>query len=478
MLRIFGVITIITLLLLAACNTSGDQTPNPTTYTLDVQKSGNGSGTVTSNPPGINCGSDCSKSFPEGTSVTLTATPESGSEFVSWSGCASTTNTCTVTMNADKNVSVAFEADQQPTNHTLTVNITGEGNVTATAGGQAVTLAGTGSTRTATVAEGTTVTLTATPTGTFTDATWTGCDTTNDNTCTVTMNANKNVGVAFSATASYFSYNDGWRVNMHPRFMADVNGDGRDDIVGFSSSGVDGSFATSANTFTAPQRWVNSFSYDGGWRVDMHPRFMADVNGDGREDIVAFGPTAVSVSLATGHGFGPAEGWVAGYGYDGGWRVDMHPRFMADVNGDGRDDIVGFGGNGVSVALATTANTFSSPTMWSGAYGYDGGWRVDMHPRFMADVNGDGRDDIVGFSSSGVDVSLATSANTFTAPQRWVNGYGYDDGWRVNMHLRMMADVNGDGKDDFVAFGSTGVFVGQSTGTSFTATPVSYITAP
>jgi hypothetical protein len=39
---------------------------------------------------------------------------------------------------------------------------------------------------------------------------------------------------------------------------------------------------------------------------------------------------------------------VANFGYNAGsWRVDMHPRFLADVTGDRRADIVGFGNEGV-----------------------------------------------------------------------------------------------------------------------------------
>src|SRR5688500_9569504 len=56
------------------------------TFNLQVQKSGTGSGTVTSNPTGINCGTTCSRSFSGGTSVTLSAVPASGSVFAGWSG--------------------------------------------------------------------------------------------------------------------------------------------------------------------------------------------------------------------------------------------------------------------------------------------------------------------------------------------------------------------------------------------------------
>ena len=40
---------------------------------------------------------------------------------------------------------------------------------------------------------------------------------------------------------------------------------------------------------------------------------------------------------------------------------------------------------------------------------YAGGWNTQKHPRMMADVNGDNRDDIVGFGNSGVIVSFATA---------------------------------------------------------------------
>src|SRR5437764_1486558 len=45
-----------------------------TVYTLSVALAGSGSGTVTSSPAGVDCGSTCSYDFPSGTEVILTAT--------------------------------------------------------------------------------------------------------------------------------------------------------------------------------------------------------------------------------------------------------------------------------------------------------------------------------------------------------------------------------------------------------------------
>jgi hypothetical protein len=60
-------------------------------------------------PAGINCGSDCSASFNNGTSVTLTATPASGSTFAGWEGeGCSGTGTCTVAMDQAREVTATF----------------------------------------------------------------------------------------------------------------------------------------------------------------------------------------------------------------------------------------------------------------------------------------------------------------------------------------------------------------------------------
>src|SRR5262249_11758286 len=103
-------------------------TPGATQFTLSVTRDGSGSGTVTSNPAGINCGSTCSAPFDSGTVVTLTATPATGSTFAGWSGGGcSGTGACTLTMNAATAVTATFTRQAV----TLTVNGSGTGTVTS-----------------------------------------------------------------------------------------------------------------------------------------------------------------------------------------------------------------------------------------------------------------------------------------------------------------------------------------------------------
>ena len=82
-----------------------------TQATLSVTKSGVGTGTVTSSPSGINCGSTCSAGFAGSASVTLTAQPGANSAVGAWTGCDSISSDgtqCSVDMTVNKSVSVAF----------------------------------------------------------------------------------------------------------------------------------------------------------------------------------------------------------------------------------------------------------------------------------------------------------------------------------------------------------------------------------
>ncbi len=81
---------------------------NSAAYTLAVAKTGAGSGTVTSSPAGITCGSDCTESYASGTSVTLATTPGNRSTFAGWSGACSGTGTCTVSLTEAKSVTANF----------------------------------------------------------------------------------------------------------------------------------------------------------------------------------------------------------------------------------------------------------------------------------------------------------------------------------------------------------------------------------
>ncbi|MDK1362000.1 M20/M25/M40 family metallo-hydrolase, partial [Arthrobacter sp. zg-Y1219] len=118
----------------------------------------------------------------------------------------------------------------------------------------------------------------------------------------------------------------------------DLTGDRKGDIIGFGDGGVWASLNNGDGTFKAPARVVDNFAYTAGdWRVEKHPRFLADLTGDGRADIIGFGDGGVWVSLNNGDGTFKAPARVVdNFAYTAGdWRVEKHPRFLADLTGDG-----------------------------------------------------------------------------------------------------------------------------------------------
>ena len=217
---------------------------------------------------------------------------------------------------------------------------------------------------------------------------------------------------------------DGWSSNdRFPRELADVNGDGMADIVGFGGGGVYVSLATGGGAFgPVALKLADSAASAGGWiSDDKFPRQLADVNGDGLADIVGFGGAGVYVVARHRRRLVRADVAQAGglrhRTSAGGWvSDDQFPRELADVNGDHMADIVGFGGAGVYVSLATGDGSFGpvSFKLAISAEASAGGWASDdKFPRQLADVNGDGMADIVGFGGAGVYVSLATGGGSF-----------------------------------------------------------------
>jgi hypothetical protein len=142
--------------------------------------------------------------------------------------------------------------------------------------------------------------------------------------------------------------------------------------------------------------WHGNFSP--GSEVPM----TGDFNADGYDDIVTFtlGSTNdAMVSLSNGSSFGTATKWHDSFGWPG------ETMRVADMNGDGRDDIVTFvhWSQAVYVALST-GTSFAPSTLWHSAFAPTG------QVPYVGDVNADHRADAILFtkgSAADVFISLA-----------------------------------------------------------------------
>ena len=172
-------------------------------YPLTTHSEGSGEGTIECAPPGGACGPE--REYVSGTTVTLTATPGSGSEFVEWTGaCAGTLlPVCEVTIEAATEVGAVFGEVPTP-EHTLTVSVSGEGEVSADSGAISGCTSAGGSSCEGSYEEGVTVTLAETAAGGSHFVSWATpqCDESSEPTCEVTIgSADEAVSASFEANS-------------------------------------------------------------------------------------------------------------------------------------------------------------------------------------------------------------------------------------------------------------------------------------
>lgn len=254
----------------------------------------------------------------------------------------------------------------------------------------------------------------------------------------------------------------------------DVDGDGLDDAITFVRNAQTGPAAgdvlvalSNGAGFGAPQKWHDAFC--GANEICK----VADVNGDGRADIIAFVRSVghVWVALSNGSSFGASSIW--NYFFCVGQEICE----VGDVNRDGRADLITFL-RGTSASDPKTGDVYVSLSNGS-SFGNSTKWHeffcvADEQCR-VGDANGDGRADILAFTrstSADVYVSVSTGSN-FTTSAKW-----HDFFCALN-EVCGVGDFNGDGRADVVTFLRNGydtpsagdVYVGLSAGNRFSAGP-------
>lgn len=160
-------------------------------YQLTVMKLGTGSGIVTSDVAGIDCGSGCSAEYATGAMVRLTAVADGDSDFVGWGGDCSGTGACVVSMTTARTVTATFSVQQ----HTLFVIPAGTGTGTVISAPMGIDC---GSGCSAAYDKGTSVILIPTPDDGSYFTGWAGEGCTGVGACAVSMTADRAVTATFT----------------------------------------------------------------------------------------------------------------------------------------------------------------------------------------------------------------------------------------------------------------------------------------
>ena len=253
---------------------------------------------------------------------------------------------------------------------------------------------------------------------------------------------------------------DGWRASRHPRYVADLTGDGKGDLVGFGDDGVWTALGDGRGGFAPPRFALAALAPNaGGWDADRHPRIVADLRGGGTRDLLGFGDDGVWVAYGDGAGgFAPPLFVSSAFGVSSGWAG--HARHVVDLTGDGRADILGFGDAGVWIALNDGSGGFLPPTFVLGALGET--QTPGIRWTFVADLTGDGRPDVVGFDPGG-NVTAALNDGAGGLGPAVVSTLGDED--RVAAASTwLIGDVTGDGRADLVSIEPVGANVARSLG--------------
>ena len=235
--------------------------------------------------------------------------------------------------------------------------------------------------------------------------------------------------------------------------LADVNGDGKPDLIVVNANGLASKTPSTVSvllgngngTFQARQ------TFSGG--IDPGPVAVADVNGDGKADLVVPNEASRSVNVLLGNGNGTFQTEQL-------FSTDPDPSSLAivDVNGDGNLDLAvcNAGSNSLDVLLGNGNGTFQAQQSFA-----TGGYTASVA---AGDVNGDGKPDLIVANNritGQVSALFGNGNGTFQAPRTFATGFGSGS--------VALGDVNSDGKLDLaVANGGSStvsILLGNGDGT-------------
>jgi hypothetical protein len=218
--------------------------------------------------------------------------------------------------------------------------------------------------------------------------------------------------------------------------MGDLNGDGKPDVLAQVGSAFFSYLGKGDGTFAAGvmSNATSASIFD----------TLVDLNGDGKADLFIYNQAVLQ--LGNGDGTFQAASQLP-------FDIQQISGLLGDFDGDGKLDIMGSNGSSANLEIQILFGNG------------DGTFRAGSVQPFMAtatsdltvaDLNGDGKADLVGWTGSAVQVLIGKGDGTFS-PEKFYNVSNSGSGSIV------VADFNNDGKQDLAAFNA--MLLGNGDGT-------------
>jgi hypothetical protein len=264
-------------------------------------------------------------------------------------------------------------------------------------------------------------------------------------------------GTTESDTTNYTSYyNDtaGWNTDSH-FFAMDLNGDGKTDLLARSYNGAFDVNKSNGTRPTLDHAFNTTLSDANGWNAGNRI-FPADVNGDGKWDLLARQTDGTwQVWLSNGTALTSSGTFTSIYTDTGSWGTGNR-FYMLDINGDGKTDFVARAANGTFDVNISNGSTYSKTTTFTSSYTDAAGYNTGNY-FFVADVNGDHKGDLLARHSDGTFDVLLSSGSTLAYNTNFTSYFSDSSGFNTGNRF-MARDVNGDGKTDLIMRYANGSF--------------------
>ncbi|HEX5554750.1 MAG TPA: FG-GAP-like repeat-containing protein [Chitinophagaceae bacterium] len=248
-------------------------------------------------------------------------------------------------------------------------------------------------------------------------------------------------------------------------FFKDINGDGRDDAIAIYTHGKRrGKVYVALSDSTTFRKPVYAFTFI--YQFDFAHPVMGDINGDGRADIVYVDVVTGKLYVAFSDGLSFSSPVLVKSPTVKGTIADS---FLADWNGDGKDDFIYSitGNNLISKWYVAVSNgkSFNQSSVIADSFG------SDATQRLTGDVNGDGKADLIAYyqKTGALKVALSDGEKCLKG-EVWLRVPAGSAGTTDMKPLCMAYDIDKDGKDDIIVWdkdGSCNWSIAYSSGRKF-----------